>query len=328
MAASSAGDRGDPVPYVRILWNTGTIAEWDRLYRLVPFPTLPQCFAYAESLALCERVRPRFGLIEADEQPVGIVLIHERRSLGVLSKAELYRGPLWLGEPQSGWWPCVLTRIRQAYPGGFGRWLRFLPEAADKGDGAIQARMTGAGFRQVGTGYRTIRLDLRPTLEQLRASLAANWRSHLKVGERQGLTIEVDREAKSLPWLLERYQAHKRALGYNGPSPALAVRLRNRLRHSDGAFLLRAFAGETEPVAAILLLSHGNAATYLIGWSGPLGRRLQAHTVLLWRGVETLKSIGIGWFDLGGLHPIAAPGVTAFKRGLGGEELVLPATWG
>ncbi|HBA41433.1 MAG TPA: GNAT family N-acetyltransferase, partial [Alphaproteobacteria bacterium] len=46
------------------------------------------------------------------------------------------------------------------------------------------------------------------------------------------------------------------------------------------------------------------------------GRKSAATNFLLWQAIEILKERGIDWFDLGGIHPDAAPGLTHFKSGL------------
>jgi len=109
--------------------------------------------------------------------------------------------------------------------------------------------------------------------------------------------------------------------GYRGASGALLEALHKHGNETAGLRLLVAEQGE-EPVAAVLLATHGSAATYLVGWTGEAGRDLRATHLLLWRAVEALKADGKSWFDLGGISD-DAPGVARFKRGLGGTETTL-----
>ena len=83
--------------------------------------------------------------------------------------------------------------------------------------------------------------------------------------------------------------------------------------------MLRAHA-ETEAVAGILLVRHGDAATYLIGWNGDEGRKRKANNRLLWEAVGELSRRGVRWFDLGGIDERLTPGIAAFKRGMNGAE--------
>ena len=71
-------------------------------------------------------------------------------------------------------------------------------------------------------------------------------------------------------------------------------------------------------VAGVLVARHGLAATYLIGWSGPEGREVNAANLLLWNAMLGEKWRGARWFDLGGIDRKHNPGVAAFKAGMKG----------
>lgn len=312
-------------PYVRILWNVGTLGDWQRLWQRLPRSTLPQSFAYGQAMLLTERARPRLGLIEADEEPIGMVQALESRLLGLIPVTRIERGPLFLAETPA---PAVVEAsyraLRQAYPAGVLRWTTLIPELPATAESA--AMLARTGFRRIGPGYRTLWLSLDPTEAALRRGLEANWRNHLNRAERAGLTVDIDPEARLLPWLIGRYLEDRALKRYRGPGGKLVVRLRNALYRADGVWLLRAVL-DGDPVAAVLLLRHGTTATYQIGWSGVEGRRTQAHSLLLWRGLLAARAAGTKWLDLGGIHPEAAPGVTRFKRGLGGTEAELPGIY-
>ena len=140
-------------------------------------------------------------------------------------------------------------------------------------------------------------------------------------GERAGLTVIDDKHCTRLPWLIEEHTAHMEVGGYRGASGLLLEALHKHGNDTAGLRLLVAEQAD-EPVAAVLLATHGSAATYLVGWTGEAGRDLRATHLLLWRAVEALKADSKSWFDLGGISD-DAPGVMRFKRGLGGSETTL-----
>ena len=78
-----------------------------------------------------------------------------------------------------------------------------------------------------------------------------------------------------------------------------------------------------EPVAGILIFTHGKSATYQVAWTNEAGREHRAHHLLLWHTILELKERDITWLDAGGINPEHAEGVTRFKRGLGGDEFEL-----
>ncbi len=315
-------------PAVDIVWNSGTLEDWERLLGKVSRVPLTQTFEYGVAISRCERFLPRLGIIKVAGKTLGVVQILERRLLGFLYIVRIHRGPLWLGaEPSAAVQQAVFAALRREFPGGLTRWVTLMPElTANAGNEEMLAQ---SGFRKTGKGYETIWLDLSRPAPELRARLAGNWRNHLSGAERGPLIVDVSTEGRELPWLALRCAADQKARRYRGPSAQLAVRLRNVFHKQGGVLLLRAIlppeekGDEPEVVAGILVLRHHKTATWLIGWSGAEGRRLHAHTLLLWHAVQRLQALGTRWFDLGGINPEHAPGVTSFKRGLGGEEVAL-----
>ena len=86
--------------------------------------------------------------------------------------------------------------------------------------------------------------------------------------------------------------------------------------------ILKAFSND-ELLAGICVVSHGTAATYLLGWNGEEGRRLKANHFLLWNAMMLLKKQGFRWFDLGGIDEDSTPGISDFKLGVNGERYAL-----
>lgn len=314
-------------PPIRIVWDVGRLSEWARLLADCGQSTLTQGFGYSQALFTTERTRPRLGIIELADRPVGLVVVTEKRIARLVRVVRMHRGPLLLPAARKPVvFATVMKLLRQEYRPGPFCWVAVVPEwpAGEEAD----AMMRWAGWRRdKGPGYRTIWLDLRQDEAGLRAGLAQKWRNALNQAERAGLTVEIDRDGSAqIPWLLEQYQADKAAKGYRGPSSALVTRMRTGMYKDDDILLLRAVK-DGVPVAGIMMLGHGKAATYQIGWAGAAGRTTRAHNLLLWRAALELKAQGREWLDLGGILPDAAPGVTAFKRGMGGEEVELVGAW-
>ena len=86
--------------------------------------------------------------------------------------------------------------------------------------------------------------------------------------------------------------------------------------------IFKAFLDD-ELLAGICIVSHGPAATYLLGWNGEQGRSLKANQFLLWNAMMILKEQGIRWFDLGGIDEESTPGISGFKLGVNGTRYTL-----
>ncbi|HZH26196.1 MAG TPA: GNAT family N-acetyltransferase [Azospirillaceae bacterium] len=315
---------------VRIAWGNLTIGEWSGIVRDSIRSTLPQTFAYAQAMLLTERQKSVIGVVERHDRPIGVVLGLRRKVMGMAEHVSIHRGPLLVEEARTPEvMAATLHQVRQHFPPGLTRWMVFTPELP--ATEASFEMLRQARFRRTdGPGYRTAWLDLRKDEAQLRKNLRQKWRNRLNVAERaeaEGrLSVVMDLQARSLPELIHRYDADRKARGYRGPSGPLLVRLRNGLQQTGEAILLTAHIDD-RLAAGILVLCHGMSATYQIGWTGLDGRQASATHLLLWRAVLHLRAKGYRWLDLGGLDPDRAPGVTLFKRGLGGEEVELAGTW-
>lgn len=310
---------------VEIVWNLVTVADWRRLVDGAGGATLPQSWAYARAMSLAEGQVAHFGVIRSAGEDIGSILVLERRALGLFSRVSLHRGPLWLRAVSEATRRATLRLLRRRWPRRPWRRISFIPEMPA---GAASHLVLGeAGFRRVGDGYRSILVDLTLPEPERRARLRQTTRHALGRAERAGLEVEVDRHGKkTLPWLLQRYDIEKKLKGFRGPSLPLALHLMKAARKYNESLVLIAHTGE-ERLAGILMIRHGDTATYLIGWTGAEGRRLQATHLLLWRAMEILSAEGVRRLDLGGINPESAAGVTLFKRGFGGEEYELIGTY-
>lgn len=215
------------------------------------------------------------------------------------------RGPVWIGHVPVEARAEALGALAKAVPG------RLLLTPAEADDAARQAHM----FPVV-----TAATVARMTLDKgMRARMHGKWRNRLVRAERQGLTVKRLKTAR-LGWLFDRDGAAQRAKGYRALPRAFTE------TWAEPVLTLAALQ-DGEPVAAMLFLRHGTTATYHIGWSGGDGRRISAHNLLLWRGMEALRAGGVERLDLGTLDTANAPGLARFKLGAGARAHRLGGTW-
>jgi len=303
---------------VEIVWNEGTMGEWAARFASCRRSTLPQVLGYARAAAKSEGWLPRLGLIRSAGREVGIVQVLERRLARVVRARRVHRGPLWFDEggPDEAALAGALAVLRRECPSRFLERFDFLPELPN--DPASRRALEAAGFRRLGGGYGTVWFDLTRDPDASRAGLSATWRQRLRQAERGGLTINIDWNATSLPWLMAREAENATLRGFRGLPGKFAVRLRNALVREDGALIVAA-SRDDQPVASGLFLGHGRSITYQVGWAGEEGRDTQAMRLVLWRAIEACRERGFTDLDLGGISRDSAPGVTEFKMGMGGD---------
>jgi hypothetical protein len=306
-------------------WNQGTLGEWAGLLARIPRATLSQSWPYAEARMKTERVLAKLGCFESGGRIIGLVQVLERRAFGVLHRAQISRGPLWLPGTSTDEIAASLSTLRAAFPHRLGRKLTFMPELP-AGE-ASTALLQQAGFRRAEgvRTYSTLWWDIGQDEARRRRQLRRDWRWGLNAAQRMDITIVEDPITHPfLPSLLQRYEIDMAMREFSGPDGKFLIRLRNASKQA--VTLLRA-QQDGQDISGILLYHHGDAATYQVGWSDHRGRAAKAMHRLLWEAAARLPAHGIRWIDMGGINPLSAPGVTYFKRGLGAEEVTLCGTW-
>jgi hypothetical protein len=304
-------------PGLAASWDAADRAEWEALLVQAGRSALQQGWAYGAAVARRGR-RVHRAVWRADGRAVALVQIVERRFLGVATVAALLRGPVWL-DASADEKLAVLRGLRARWPRWRYRFLLVQPDAA------AAPELAALGLRRVMTGYSTSWLDLRREPDTLRKALDGKWRNQLRRGEEAKLAIDQAHGGKHVAWLLEKDTAQSRARGYLGLGAALIQDI-VAASERDAVLSLTAKIGP-EPVAGVLFLRHGAAATYQVGWSGEAGRERHAHNLLLWRGALELRRRGAAWLDLGGIETTHAEGIAHFKLGLGGGVTTLAGTF-
>lgn len=185
--------------------------------------------------------------------------------------------------------------------------------------------LRGAGFRQIRAAASVIMLDIVQDPDQQLRACHGKWRNAYRQGIR---ATPQTRHAPFDPikdaWLFSADRAHQKAKGYKALPPAIVQAMAAQDRQS--VMVSQMMLGPT-PVAAMLFLIHGAAATYHIGVTTGAGRDARAHHVLLMQAAGKLARRGVRQIELGLHHPDAAPGLARFKLGSGARLQRLGGTW-
>ncbi|MCB1311781.1 MAG: GNAT family N-acetyltransferase [Sedimentitalea sp.] len=186
-------------------------------------------------------------------------------------------------------------------------------------------------LRQLGavplvTAATIAEIDLTAPEPVRRAALHQKWRNRLARAEDQGgLQVTVAPFSPAGHWLLAADRAQRRQRGYRGWPEALTLAY---VRENPGQAMMFGALEGGAPVAGMLILRHGDGATYHIGHTTERGRQLSAHTLLLWRATCWLAETGTRRLDLGLIDTESAPGLARFKLGSGARPRRLGGTWG
>ena len=305
-------------------WTTRTVKEWRTFFEEVPRYNVLQSMPHARALRMLDQKVTRYALIKRGVEAVGIMAIQEIK-LGPIHVVDLYRGPLWFEtNPPIEWLSEFADLFSKTYPKRIFRRRRWLPEWPDSPE--TQRLLGEHGFKSTSQTYETVWLDLTHSETVLRSRLKSKWRNQLNKGERTKIAVKFDWSGVTADRFLRQYGVDLSTKKYRGRNPKFIKEEITAAFHFREVVIGWAFhpGSEKVPIAAVLIFVHGRSASYRSGWTTDIGRASNAHNVLLWEASKMLKDKGLRFFDLGGVEPMTAEGLTHFKHGMGGEDFQTP----
>lgn len=304
-----------------ILWDILDRDKWNEQLMLTGKSNLLQSWEYGEAKARVEGWKVRRGIVTDNDRTVALLQALEKGLPFIGKVVRINRAPLYPGgSPSREEKKAVYSAIKSEFNRAKRKILFIAPELEDSPENIVMLHSLGYGLLRR-CGWRSLWLDLRKPVDDLRKGLKSNWRNHLTLAEKNGLELTVSSAEADFDWLMGKYKEMTVEKGFKGPSVSLLSSLRN-CADKNTMSVFQALHG-IDKVAGLLVVTHGSACTYLIGWNGPSGRKLNANNFLLWNAVIEMKRMGLSWFDLGGIDDDETPHISRFKRGMGGKEYCL-----
>ena len=294
--------------------------DWtdDACPRLPDMPApMQQHPAYARTCASLGH-RTRWLRLGPPDAPLASALVLCRRWPGLGTAALVSRGPVW----SAGLTPIdrkaalrmLVARLRRDHAA-----VIVTPDPV-----AGQDPLKGSTLLPLVTSLTVARLELGGGTAARRARLRGKWRNALVRAEASQLRITAARMPPDADhWLLRRDAAQARTRGYRRLPAAFAAAW---ARMSPDDTLLMAAHDATGPVAGMLFLRHGAAASYHTGWTSAAGRIAGAHTRLMWEAGTRLADAGVTLLELDLIDTENAAGIARFKLGTGALPVTLGAT--
>ena len=285
-------------------WQAAQAAAGDwqaALAALAPAAPLQADHAYGDIAAAAGRGLRRFELRLGGAR-VGLAQVLGRGGLWLCS-----RGPVFAPTLGADMRRRLLRRLARRLAGA----LIVTPETA----------VSGFGLVPLMTARHQALWDISAAEADLRAALAGKWRNRLVAAERAGLRVVAEQNPD---WLIAAEAAQRAARGYGGLPAGFVAAWGQRRR--DGVMTLSAQAPDGTRLAGVMVLRHGTAASYHLGWTSARGRAAGAHNLLLWQAALRTRAGGAVCLDLGDVNSGAGAGLMHFKLGTGARPHALGAT--
>lgn len=242
-----------------------------------------------------------------------------------LRVADIRWGPLTCRRgisPNSEVLPRMIRALKEEYGVKRGCFLRISPHVIGDRKEQMKSVLETEGFQEDRSErpYRTLMLDLSPTLEELRSNLLQRWRRHLNKAEKGNLILVEGTNDELFQTFLKL--ASDMCERKDLPSLASYTRYRHVQQGLPEAHRMKIIVCQHAgtPVAAVIGSAIGNTGIYLLGATGRGGLDLDASYLAHWRLIQWFKSIGTRFYDLGAINPQLNPGGYFFKQGIAGKS--------
>ena len=305
---------------------------WDTFVAHHPAGHLLQTWAWGELKARFGWRAIRLGLLEQDTILAGAQLLLRPIS-PLFNLAYVPKGPLldWADRPQVN---ALLTGLHRVCRSQRSVFLKIEPNVPD--DPALRETIEREGFAVSPFTVqppRTIVVDVTAGEEAMLAAMKQKTRYNIRLAARKGVDVRLG-SAEDLAsfYHLMQITGQRERFGIHSPDYFRAIW---ELFAPDRAALLLAQV-RAEPVAGLLVLTHGRSAYYLFGASGHAHRDKMPTYLLQWEAMRWARAHACQSYDLWGIpdddearleaefiahsqDSAGLWGVYRFKRGFGGR---------
>lgn len=208
-------------------------------------------------------------------------------------------------------------------------------DAIDNGGQAVISDLKWRGWRYSSDQIQfknTILLDLKPSEEEMLASMKQKTRYNIRLAEKKGVMVRVGTQ-EDLATLYKMYAETSVRDGFVIRDEAYYRTVWETFMSSEEPTCEPLIAEvEGEPVAAIFVFYFAGGAYYVYGMSRNAHREKMPAYLLQWEAMKRAKAKGFGMYDLWGAPEVfdesdSMWGVYRFKEGLGGKVVRTLGAW-
>lgn len=265
-------------------------------------------------------------VVKSGEKILGCCLVMIRRlpftKVGI---AHIKWGPLCMkkGETFTSDVLFYLMRgIKEEYAIKRGCLLKIEPHAIEERKEILKKILQSEGFKinLSERPYRTFKIDLSMSLEDLRKNFSQNCRRNLNKAEKDDLrVIEGTSDELFKTFLMLEKRMWERKNIESSVDTLYYQRIQQDLPDHLKMNIKICYAAD-QPVCAIVGSAIGDTGEYLLGASGDEALKLNSSYLLQWCMIKWMKENGVRYYDLGAFNLQRNPGGYQFKLGIAGKK--------
>jgi len=179
-------------------------------------------------------------------------------------------------------------------------------------------------FREIQPS-KTLILDISKSNKELLSEMHYKTRYNIRLAERKGIVVKISHSNYFNDFFTLLEKSAKRDKFRTHPKEYY----KKQLLINDNEYKTSLFIAyyKNIPIAGIMVNFFGSTATYLHGGFDYNFRNLMAPYKLQYEAIKKAKAIGCRYYDLWGIDEDKWPGVTRFKKGFGGKEVIYPGSF-
>jgi len=315
-------DYCDVIPVPRHLWAQTCRGFLDDSYQ--------QLWEYGEAVAARFRCTCEHVAIRMNDEIIGAATVRLRQipllggGLAYLSGGPITRRGR-ADDVQA--FERALDALQQEYVDRRGMTLRVLaPIGSPEWNRAVTTSVASraATISSSARRYRTLLVEIDRSEEEILAGCSKYWRRNLRRADRAEFYVRSGTDLSLFDQVIPLHRETVDRKRFRASLDAPFYRdLQTRLQGEE-----RLFADVVEldghPVAGLLSSHRGDTCVPLVLAATELGLTSYAAYLLQWTSIQRARSMGMRFYDMGGIDPEENPGVFNFKQGVRGVDLTAP----
>lgn len=168
-------------------------------------------------------------------------------------------------------------------------------------------------------------VDMEMNMESMRKRLTGKWRYYLKRSESFKHEIRRLKDGDEMDGFVKAHGEMCKEKDLKEEMSLKEIKIMNKFLEDD-LFIIATCANSVF-TSAWMIARFKDTAYVLRAFSTEEGKKKLASYFCLWQAIKLLKTTGCKKLEMGGIDPENNPGVTHFKRGIGGEEMKWLGEW-
>ena len=245
-------------------------------------PNLLQSLNYGNVLKSLNNIEIERYLITSNKNEKVAILQVLKKNFLFFNFYKINRGPIFFENIKDNIKIKIIIQLTMKFKSIF-KFLSFSPELFNSPENILlNFNKKKVYFKQ--PSWNSFVVNLFHDISIIKKNLMSSWRSQLNQAEKNNLIISSNNDIKNIKNLIKLNDLNSTLKNFKTINSNFLLTF---LLNSKN-IILNSYKNE-ELIASVCVVIHGDASTYLLGWSNNAGRKYYATNLLLWEAIKILK---------------------------------------